>query len=127
MFKYFNPNPLGIHTGDCVVRAISTATDMPWEDVFIDLALFAYDRKMMPTENRLWMEFLRNKGLQREAIPNTCPDCYTINDFCADHPNGVFILATGSHVVAIIDGNILDTWDCGEKNPIYFWRVNKNG
>jgi hypothetical protein len=26
MFEYYNPHPKGIKTGDCVVRAISTAT-----------------------------------------------------------------------------------------------------
>ena len=55
-------------------------------------------------------------------IPNTCPDCYTIADFCNDHPYGTYILATGTHVVAVIDGDYYDTWDSGNEIPIFYWQ-----
>jgi hypothetical protein len=35
--------------------------------------------------NAVWGALLRDKGFEREIIPNKCPDCYTINDFCRDN------------------------------------------
>ena len=55
-------------------------------------------------------------------MPNMCPPCYTVKDFCKDHPVGTYILATGSHVVTVVDGNYYDTWDSGTEVPIYYWK-----
>lgn len=127
MHIYYNPNPLSKQTGDCVIRAIARATGMPWGEVFLRLMLLAYERKEMPSENILWMKFLHDLGLTRTAIPDTCPDCYTIADFASDHPEGTYIVATGTHVVAVVSGDWYDTWDSGCKIPIYYWRVSENG
>ena len=78
----------------------------------------------MPSSNAVWGAYLRTLGFKREAIPNTCPECYTVNDFCEDNPEGVFIVATGNHVVAVVDGDYYDTWDSGDELPIYYWRKN---
>jgi hypothetical protein len=32
------------------------------------------------------------------------------------------MLATGTHVVAVIDGNYYDTWDSGDEVPIALWK-----
>jgi hypothetical protein len=54
-------------------------------------------------------------------LPNDCPDCYTVEDFCQEHPNGTFVVATHGHVLAVIDGNYYDSWDSGQENPIYYF------
>ena len=71
----------------------------------------------MPSSNSVWDSFLRENGYLRYAIPNTCPNCYTVQDFAKDHPKGRYLLATGSHVVAVIDGDYFDTWDSGFEKP----------
>jgi hypothetical protein len=38
----------------------------------------------------------------------------------------VYILALGSHVVAVINGKYHDTWDCGEEEVIYYWMKEGN-
>jgi hypothetical protein len=58
----------------------------------------------------------------RESIPSECPDCYSVSQFCDDHPVGKFIVALNGHVLAVEDGNYYDTWDSGDETPIYFWR-----
>ena len=75
----------------------------------------------MPSANAVWGSYLRKKGFVREIIPNTCPDCYTVEDFCRDNPKGTYILALSGHVVAVIDGKYYDTWDSGDEIPIYYW------
>ena len=75
----------------------------------------------MPSANAVWGAYLRSQGFKRHIIPNTCPDCYTLNDFCEDHPNGMYIVALQNHVVAVNDGDYFDTWDSGEEMPLYYF------
>lgn len=121
MYIYFNPNPYRNLVGDCVVRAISKATGQTWEDSYLDIAMQGYMMKDMPSSNDVWNACLIKKGYKRQMLPNTCPDCYTVRDFCEEHPKGKYILATGSHVVAAENGNYYDTWDSGDETVVYYY------
>ena len=122
MFVQFNPNPKRKLVGDCVIRAIAKATDKSWEDVYIDVVLQGFTMKDMPSSNDVWGTYLHQNGFTRHIIPDTCPSCYTVIDFCRDNPNMIGILATGTHVIAVENGNYFDTWDSGQETPIYFWQ-----
>lgn len=121
MFIRTNPNPVNNLVGDCVIRALSILLDSTWEFTFLDLCMFAYSMYDMPSSNSVWSAYLMDKGYKRYVIPNTCPDCYSIEQFCKDNPNGKYLLATGTHVVTCIDGNYYDTWDSGNEIPIYYF------
>lgn len=128
MFNFYNPNPKMKREDDCVIRAIAKATGLDWDSVYARVVAQGYEAKAMPSTNHVWSALLRKLGFKRRTIPNTCPDCYTVADFCKDNPQGVYILATGSHVVTAIDGNYFDTWDSGEEVPvIYFTKEQVNG
>ena len=120
-YVYYNPNPAGQRVGDCVIRAISKLTGQDWKSTYIGVAVQGYTSYDMPSSNAVWAEYLRRRGFRRYVIPDTCPDCYTAKDFCIDNPQGAFLLATGSHVVTVIDGDYYDAWDSGAEVPIYFW------
>lgn len=117
----FNANPTGRLVGDCTIRAISKATEKPWEDTYSEIAVQGLMMRDMPSANAVWGAYLRSQGFKRHIIPNTCPDCYTLNDFCEDHPEGMYIVALQNHVVAVNDGNYFDTWDSGEEMPLYYF------
>ena len=122
MWIEYNANPVSSRVEDCAIRAVSTALDISWDEAF---DLIAHNAKQMGSvmhNNAAFGSVLRQHGFVREVIPNTCPDCYTIKDFCIDHPRGVFVVGTGSHVVAVIDGNYIDTWDSGNEIPVYYWK-----
>lgn len=122
-FRYYNPNPYGAKVGDCVIRAIAAATGQEWDDTYTGLSFQGFALKDMPSSNYVWGEYLRSKGFRRATIPNTCPACYTVNDFANEHPYGAYVLGTGSHAVAIIEGDVLDSWDSRGETPIfYYWR-----
>lgn len=120
-----NLNPLGKKTGDCVIRSIATVMNEEWDRIYIDLMLEGYAMKEIPTANYLWGDYLRKWGFTRNVIPNSCPKCYTVKDFAKDHPEGRFVLATGTHAVAVVDGNYVDTWDSGNEIPIYYWQMGE--
>lgn len=108
---YYNPNPNGQKIGDCVVRAISAAIEKDWDTVYTGLTFQGFVLKDMPSSNYVWGEYLRSKGFERQSIPNTCPSCYTVEQFADDNPEGVFVLGTGTHAVCVRDGCVLDSWD----------------
>lgn len=121
MYQYFNPNPLGKRIGDCVVRAMCKATGQDWETTYAQLFVEGYSNCDMPSANAVWGAYLRRRGFVREVIPNDCPDCYTVDDFCNDHPKGMYILAIKGHVCTVVDGTLYDSWDSSYEIPLYYW------
>lgn len=117
----YNPNPQGKQVGDCAVRAISKATDRPWEDAYSALAIQGLMMRDMPNANHIWGAYLKSKGFKKYMIPDDYPDCYTLNDFCLDHPNGMYVVALHNHVVAVHDGDYYDSWQSGNETPLYYW------
>lgn len=120
-FVETNKNPFNKKVGDCVVRAIALVLNDDWDRIYIDLVLEGFALKDMPSANYVWGSYLHRWGFERKAIPNTCPKCYSVKQFCEDHPTGRYILATGTHVVAVSGGNYFDTWDSGDEVPVYYW------
>ena len=118
----YNPNPRRKLVGDCVIRAISKTLNKEWEDTYLEIVMKGYMMYDMPSSNDVWGTYLHENGFKRYVIPDTCPDCYTVNQFCLDNPDLTGILATGTHVIAVCDGNYFDTWDSGDEIPIYYWR-----
>lgn len=116
-----NPNPTGAMVGDCVVRAISIAENRKWQDVYVELCVEGLAMCDMPSSNRVWGELLKSYGYTKGVVPDTCPHCYTVRDFCGEYFRGTYILGTGTHVIAIKDGDYYDTWDSGDEYPIYYW------
>ena len=117
----YNPNPNHKSRGDCVIRALSKILNYSWDQVYLELCIQGYLMKDWGDSNEVWDSYLKCCGFLRMVIPNTCPDCYTIRDFCYDNPNGEYILATGNHVVAVKDGNYYDSWDSGNEIPLYYY------
>ncbi len=121
MWIKYNDNPTGRFVGDCAVRAVSVALGTSWEEAFEMLAENAYQMGDMPSSDSVWGATLRQHGFRRYAVKNTCPDCYTIEDFAEDHPRGVYVLKTTAHVATIVNGNLYDSWDSRKEIPQYYW------
>lgn len=120
-FIFYNPNPAGRIVGDCSVRAISKALRVDWETAYIAIVMNGYEMGDMPSSDGVWGSVLRQNGFYRSAIPNTCPDCYTAEDFCKDHPIGTYVLGFGGHVATVHDGDLYDTWDSSQLIPQFYW------
>lgn len=121
MYSHYNPNPHGKRVGDCVVRAISKALNQSWEDTYLDLTIQGYIMGDLLSSNSVWKAYLKDKGFKMDVLSEDCPECYTIEDFCDEHPQGVYVIGTGSHAVCVIDGVYYDSWQSGDETPIYFY------
>lgn len=121
MFVEYNPNPVGRRVGDCSVRAISKALDIDWETAYVLLSMNGFSMGDMPSSDSVWGATLRQRGYSRKSVPDLCPDCYTTEDFCRDHPQGTFVLGFGGHVATVHDGMLFDSWDSSQEVPQFYW------
>lgn len=119
MFRYYNANPLGRIVNDCTVRAISTATDRSWNDVYIELSNYARYEGNMPDDVEYIDKYLK------ERFYEIC-DCQgreiTVGDFVKQNKKGIYLITMKGHITCCIDGCIYDTFDPSDK---YIWSIFK--
>ena len=120
-FIYYNANPSNRDTIDCVIRGMSVLLGRSWNYIHKLLTDRAELVHEVYTRNDFWIDVLLRLGYRMYFIPNTCPDCITVRRFADQHPKGKYLLGTGSHVIAVEDGNYIDTWDSGNELPIYYF------
>lgn len=122
MYVPYNPNPLSKNVDDCVIRALTKVLDCTWDEAFMAATIYAFIYKDLQNSNYVLGKLLRAKGFIKRPIPDTCPDCYTIAQFAHDNKEGAFVVGTGNHVVAVVDGDYYDSRDSGYEIPIFYWR-----
>ena len=111
-YAYYNENPLGKSTGDCVIRAISKALGKTWDEVYVGLCLEGFLNGDWGNSDDTWGKYLHRNGFRRHFIPDDGLGAYTVADFAADNPRGIFILSMpGKHVLCVKDGVLFDSWN----------------
>ena len=113
----FNNNPVGRRTGDCSVRAISKALNIGWEAAHLMLDVNAISMGDMPSSDLVWGSTLRQNGFYKHLVN----EYMTAEDFCEEHPEGVYVLAFGGHVATVISGMLYDAWDSSKEAVQYYW------
>lgn len=121
IWRRYNPNPLSNRVEDCVQRAISAALGVSWDEASDIVHEQAKAMGLPEHSDAAWGAVLRRHGFKRAIIPNTCPDCFTVADFCRSHPRGVYVLKTSQHVLTVIDGRAWDSWNSIEEYPIFYY------
>ena len=124
-YRYYNPSPVGNITRDCVIRAVSAALDISWDEAFDLVADRAKQMGQTMDENAVYGSILRQVGFYRAVPPNTCPDCLTAREFCLDHPEGIYVLGFTGHVAAVIDGQVWDSFDSSDMIVNYYWGLQE--
>ena len=128
MYIEYNPNPQGKRTDDCVLRMLTKALDVDWETGSVYALTQQIRESDIFTKNYVWGNLLIRNGYSRHTIPDTCPACYTVKDFCRDNALGTYVIGTGDHVLICIDGDYYDSFDSGDLVPIVYYRKEaRNG
>ena len=122
MYRNYNPNPKGNNVGDCVIRALTLALNINWQDAYVKLCLHGLELYDMPSANHVWGSLLQKYGYKKKILPNECPACYSVRTFAEEHPEGEYVLATGSHAVYYKEGTYYDSWDSGDEAIIYYFQ-----
>lgn len=120
MFIEYNQNTCKKRTIDCTVRALATLLGESWDNIYVKLCLEGFELCDMPSSKAVVDSFLFGSGYAKRIPPNGI----TVRDFSERHPRGRYLLATDSHVVPVISGNYIDTWDSGQEIPLFYWEEN---
>ena len=125
MFKEFNAHPKGIKTGDCVVRAIATATNQDYLECRRELNQKKRELGFDGYKDTvfLYKYFEKNPRLIFKAIKGE--PRIKGSDFTELHPKGTYILKMAGHITVCIDGIIYDTWDCSYRSVYTAWEITK--
>ena len=120
LYKYYNRNPNNDKIGDCVCRAISTATGLNYKAVsnLLSLTADAYDceKLCLCCYHNLLEKILCYKRV-------TCYQDETVEDIARKYPRDTILVRIDAHLTSIIKGNILDIWDCSNEFVDCFWFI----
>ena len=105
MYKYYNANALNRYTDDCVIRAISCATNRSWDyvyDYLSDIAQYEgtlFDKKDFVI-NYLDRTYKRLDGIRGSVV-----------EVSGMFPNNTLLITMRGHIVCSKNGVIYDTFD----------------
>lgn len=107
---------------DCVCRAITVATGLPYSWVYKELARLnktegGFAMARFGLRKDVYEPFLKRLGFRKLTIPTTKVGHFT-------PPMGTLIVCMPGHVAACIDGVLYDSWDSRKdgKNDVYgYW------
>ena len=125
MYKEFNAHPKGIKTGDCVVRAIVTATKKDYLECRRELNQAKRELGYSSYKDTKFLyDYL--KGYPRLIFKAVKGEPRIKgSDFTELHPKGTYILKMAGHITTCIDGVILDTWDCSYRSVYTAWEITQ--
>lgn len=116
-YIYHNSNPNGYHIPDCVIRAISSATNISYFDV---ICMLHFNGMMFRCEdlNVRCYEKLLDKDLKLEHYVGNGK---TAQEVANDFPENKLLLRMEGHLSYADRGNIYDIWDCSSEIITDFW------
>lgn len=125
-FVKYNKNPKNKRTGDCVIRAISEATNNTWENVYMELAKLGIEQGLILNDTANWRKYLEILGYKQEKMPRRKDNTrYTVEEFCVElaEPNKTYIVKVANHITLVRNKNLYDTWDCSYKSVGNYWTI----
>lgn len=137
-FHFVNANPEDKRTGDCIMRAVCTATSLTWDEVVDGLCEISHRKHIAPQDPAAERELLKVLGFKQQKQPKRLNGKkITGRDFCrwleqlvaeGALPARTPVVANigTHHVVAVMpcaDGRyrICDTWDCSTRCVGTWW------
>ena len=117
-FVYYNLNPRGIKENDCVTRAITLASGLPYKEVADKLWLTADLYECDRLCKFCYSNFITNVLKYKEF---NC-DNMTIEEFGYKHLYGTYLIRINGHLTTIINNTLYDIWDCRHELCDTVWK-----
>lgn len=137
-YHFFNKNPKGRKTTDCVVRALATVLNQSWEQTYKDLFEMGMKSCRPPEDDQVVEKYLESKKCFKINQPKKKDNtkftgeevCHLIQENCFITNSGTnlskynFFINIGTHHCScIIKGKINDIWNCSYDRVGKMWAV----
>ena len=116
-YYFYNANPKGLLTDDCVCRSISVAEGISWDKCHEKLSELSRKEGMILNDVDFVEDYLDLR------YPRVCFNNLTIGEFSKLAPKGHFVATMNGHITAIIDNVIVDTFDCSNRKMKCCWQI----
>ena len=125
MYKYLNLHPEGKKVRDCVKRALSFCTGLPYQEISLILNRLKKETGCKTfNENKNWKKFVKDMGWEKIYFPaEKGYERMNGERFCEYYPKGTYLLRMAHHLSVCKDGIIYDTWNCSEKCVYNAWKI----
>ena len=100
---------------------LTKCLNITWDEAFSLLMVRAYEMADMPSSNAVIVSVLLDHGFKEHSLMSKCKNCYTIEQFCKDHPHVIYAVFVDNHTCAVVDGVIHDIFDSSQLVPIYYF------
>lgn len=130
--RRYNANSRNHNTGDCVIRALSIAYGIRYDEVHRELlSIYSeYQYKFV------WTQFINKYGYVSHGKPDTDPSTgevirhpITLDEFAEMYSGGTYIVSVGKrpntsdHLVCVENGTIWDTWNSLNEYVKEYWLI----
>ena len=117
-YRFYNENPLGKYEDDCVIRAISCATNKSWDYVYDYLSDIAQYEGTLFDKKKFVRSYLDRTYQRIGGIYGT------VGEVAMAFPNSTLLITMNGHIVCSKNGVIYDTFDCRDRQAESVWLVN---
>ena len=127
-FGMYNANPKNKKTGDCVIRAISVATNQDYAVVMEDLFRLGMEKGFMINDQRTYEAYLTSRGWMKHPQPRHANNSwYKVRELDTLLPkHTTAIISTHGHVTVKVGNTLVDSFDCrGSAVGSYWTYVNE--
>lgn len=118
-YRYLNVNPDQRKRNDCVTRAISLASELPYRVIRKKLFFTAKLLGCCKLCNTCYSHLIEKVLC---CIPQNC-DGLTVDEFAELHPQGTYLLRMDGHITTLIDYCVYDIFDCRNSKLTNAWWV----
>ena len=117
MYEFYNENPLGLFEDDCVIRAISCATNRSWDQVYDELSDLAQVKGTLLDKKDFVRGYLDTHFRRVYNPPNK------VYQVAQNFQNNIVLCTMRGHIVCIKYGRILDTFNPSDRIVEDVWVV----
>lgn len=117
MYKFYNANAIGNFTDDCVIRAISCATNKSWDYVYDMLSDIAQFEGTMMDKVDFVIKYLDNKYYRIDTSD------LTVGDISELYNDSILLITMKGHITCSKYGIVYDTFDCTNRKAEYAWII----
>lgn len=118
-FRYLNVNDDKVKRNDCVTRALTLASGLPYSSIRRKLR---YTARLLDCSKlcvSCYSFFIEEVLLGKRT---NC-DGMTVEEFADLHPIGVFLIRMEGHISVVIDNTIYDIFNCRQHLLTNAWEV----